>query len=408
MVRALGCSRMMLPARSRQMTFGTAMPMVSSNAMPARRRTEMSCGWVPSPTPRLVRSSALRSNTAACQPTRRSRLAANNPPSDPPITSARRLMIRLMLPRRSRQRPGQAVVAWLVIHVGLRRVAVDQRPAIHRVGLAARLMLDREQHFAAVEIDQVVEAILIIVAFLDDQPELLKLAMRVGKIGNVNLHVMPVVGPFGRVGLTKIEILFRADLHARLRADAIFNDLGGSVQHLTIEPRDARRGAGTNVETDVGHAKLNAAETFRIGRMHMDAIAPGANRLDAIVAFAKLELRSGQRFADTRQTIEERAAVGYHQSGHAAHDFRRSRRQMELAHADIDPHIAGARIEERIARQSEPADVVVRRDVLIADADIDVSEIDDIADMLRGAIVLFVLHDGVPCLAAALVLFRMG
>jgi hypothetical protein len=38
----------------------------------------------------------------------------------------------------------------------------------------------------------------------------------------------------------------------------------------------------------------------------------------------------------------------------------------------------------------------VRSDVLIADANIDVTEIDDIADILRGTIVLFVLHVGVP------------
>jgi hypothetical protein len=38
----------------------------------------------------------------------------------------------------------------------------------------------------------------------------------------------------------------------------------------------------------------------------------------------------------------------------------------------------------------------VRRDVLIADANIDVTEIDDVADILRGTIVLLALHDGVP------------
>jgi hypothetical protein len=36
----------------------------------------------------------------------------------------------------------------------------------------------------------------------------------------------------------------------------------------------------------------------------------------------------------------------------------------------------------------------VRRNVLIADANVDMTEIDDIADILRGTIVAFVLHDG--------------
>jgi hypothetical protein len=80
---------------------------------------------------------------------------------------------------------------------------------------------------------------------------------------------------------------------------------------------------------------------------------------------------------------------------------------VKLAHSDIDPHIAGAGIEEWIARQSEPADEIMRRDLLIVDANIDVTEVDDIAGVLRGTIKLFVRHDGVPWLAAVLVLFPM-
>ena len=63
----------------------------------------------------------------------------------------------------SRQRPGHAVMPGLVIHVGRRRIAVDQRAAVHRVGRAARLVLDREQHFAGVEVDHVLEAVLVFV-----------------------------------------------------------------------------------------------------------------------------------------------------------------------------------------------------------------------------------------------------
>src|ERR1700691_6049462 len=71
---------------------------------------------------------------------------------------------------------------------------------------------------------------------------------------------------------------------------------------------------------------------------------------------------------------------------------------MELAHANIYPHIARAGIEERIARQTEPGDIIMRRQVLIGDADIDVADIDDVADVLRGAVEVFLQHDGfLPC-----------
>jgi hypothetical protein len=110
--------------------------------------------------------------------------------------------------------------------------------------------------------------------------------------------------------------------------------------------------------------------------------------------------------ADAREAIKQSAAIGHHQPGHAAQDFRCSHRQVELAHADIDPHVTGAGIEEWIARQSESADIVVGRNVLIADADVDMTEIDDVADILRSTIVPFVLHSAFLYWRAALSLFR--
>ena len=65
---------------------------------------------------------------------------------------------------------------------------------------------------------------------------------------------------------------------------------------------------------------------------------------------------------------------------------------MELAHPDIDPHVAGAGIEKGIAREAETADVVMRRQVLVANANVDVPEIDDVAEILTRAVVLLVCH----------------
>src|SRR5262249_19355062 len=98
--------------------------------------------------------------------------------------------------------------------------------------------------------------------------------------------------------------------------------------------------------------------------------------------------------------------IGHHQPGHATQDFRCSHRQVELAHADIDPHVTGAGIEEWIARQSESADIVVGRNVLIADADVDMTEIDDVAEILRSTLVPFVVLSAFLYWRAALFLFR--
>src|SRR5690242_11756247 len=59
---------------------------------------------------------------------------------------------------------------------------------------------------------------------------------------------------------------------------------------------------------------------------------------------------------------------------------------MELAHADIDPHDANPRVEERVAGEPKAADIIVCGEPLVGDVDVDVSEIDDIADVGRAAV----------------------
>src|SRR4051812_42846212 len=61
-----------------------------------------------------------------------------------------------------------AIAALYVVAVALARVAVDQRPGIERMGDAADLMLELEQLLAGLGIDDVVEAVLVLVAFLGE------------------------------------------------------------------------------------------------------------------------------------------------------------------------------------------------------------------------------------------------
>ena len=56
-----------------------------------------------------------------------------------------------------------------VIDVGLRRIAVDERPRVKRMPQTAHLVLDREERLAAAEADDVAEAVLVGVAFFGDQ-----------------------------------------------------------------------------------------------------------------------------------------------------------------------------------------------------------------------------------------------
>src|SRR5262249_5066979 len=163
-------------------------------------RMSMSCGCVLRPAPRPVRSSALRSKTTASQPTLRRRRAANSPPSEPPITRARRAAMTGSAMLGSCHGPRDAVVTRLVVAVAVRRVAVDERPAMERVGLAPPLVLDGEQDLAGIEIDDVLEAIFVIVDLGGEKAELFQPPIRTREICDVDLRVVPVIGLLGLVG----------------------------------------------------------------------------------------------------------------------------------------------------------------------------------------------------------------
>ena len=63
----------------------------------------------------------------------------------------------------------------------------------HRVAHAAGFVLDPEQRLVGVHIDDVEEAILVLVAFLGDQAALQQLLVRAGEVGQRDLDVVPVV-----------------------------------------------------------------------------------------------------------------------------------------------------------------------------------------------------------------------
>ena len=76
------------------------------------------------------------------------------------------------------------------------------------------------------EIDDVLEAVLVLVALLGDEAQLLEPAVRPGEIRHVDLHVMAVEGALRRVGLAKHEILPGPDHDARAPSAAVVEELG--------------------------------------------------------------------------------------------------------------------------------------------------------------------------------------
>src|SRR4029453_17003938 len=179
------------------MNVSRLTPIDSSKSIPRRRKMSMSCGCVLRPAPRPVRSSALRPKTTASQPTLRRRRAAKSPPSEPPITRARRAAMTGSAMLGSCHGPRDAVVTRLVVAVALRRVAVDERPAIERVGLAGHLVLDGEQGLGGSGRNDVFEAIFVIFDLGGEKAELFRPPIGTREICDVDLRVVRVMGFLG-------------------------------------------------------------------------------------------------------------------------------------------------------------------------------------------------------------------
>src|SRR3954462_10508604 len=207
------------------------------------------------------------------------------------------------------------------------------------MGGAAHFVLDREQVTAGCGIDDVAEAVLILVALAPDQIALAKLAMRSRKIRDVDLHMVAVIVRLRPVGFAELEILVAAHLHMRDGGIAV-PQLSRDSYDLGIESANALRGADRHVELDIGDAERDAAEARGVRLVAAHAIAPWTSRFDMIVVLAERERGAVELFGDRCQPAEQGFAARDDEAGMAAQHLRLAARQMKLAAADVDPHVA--------------------------------------------------------------------
>ena len=86
------------------------------------------------------------------------------------------------------------------------------------------------------------------------------------------------------------------------------------------------------------------------------------------------------------EPLEQRLAALDHDAGLAAQHLRLAARQMELAAADVHPHVVVHHHQERIAGQPEARAVEQRRDALVRDRDVDVLKVDGVAEVFGCAV----------------------
>ena len=120
--------------------------------------------------------------------------------------------------------------------------------------------------------------------------------------------------------------------------------------------------------------------------MAAHAIAPGAHHLDEIIVLAETEAGAFESGPYIRQPLEQRGAVRNDQSDMAAQHLRMTGGQMELAAPDVHPHVVVGRHHVGIARQTETRAVIDLSRGLVGNIDVDVLEVDRIAEVFGRAI----------------------
>src|SRR5262245_8358329 len=88
----------------------------------------------------------------------------------------------------------QRVPAALVSALRLGRVAIDERPVIHRMFEASHFMFQGEFLGAVLGVDDVFKAKLMIAHVLGNQTAALEVRKRPGKVSDINGNMMAVIG----------------------------------------------------------------------------------------------------------------------------------------------------------------------------------------------------------------------
>ena len=88
------------------------------------------------------------------------------------------------------------------------------------------------------------------------------------------------------------------------------------------------------------------------GSWTQERVAPRTRRLDVIVVLLESKPRALERLPHLAEPLQQRLAIGHDQADVAAQTLRLAGDQVELAAADIDPHVVDAGHQVGIARQA--------------------------------------------------------
>ncbi len=206
------------------------------------------------------------------------------------------------------------------------------------------------------------------------------------EIGGGDLQVVPVVRGNRAARLAEDQLLVEPD---RMRAatpsasSVTWPARRGSRHRTARCARPFRRG----VELDIRHPSRSRPK--RAGSGAWTRIRLPHGQLTSICA----PLRSNAKRVPSssgrtrREGRRDELEVRDDQPDPAAQHLCRAGRQVELARADVDPGVVDADAQVRVAREAQAHHVEHDRELLVGHRDVDVAELDDVADVLRAAVV---------------------
>ena len=108
------------------------------------------------------------------------------------------------------------------------------------------------------------------------------------------------------------------------------------------------------------------------------------------------ELRPLEPVGGGGQTRRQLVEVRHHEPGDTAEDLRRGSREVKLRVAEVAPHVVEPDHQVGIPGPAERDDVELGRELLIGDADVDVLEVDDVAEVFQRAVEGLTGHGSPP------------
>ena len=251
-------------------------------------------------------------------------------------------------------------------------------------------MLQYGTNLAAGGINDVAEAVLVLVRLPGDQTSAEQKVVGLGKVVEIDGDVMSVVGGDGLLRLPKAHLLVTADGDYRLRRVVLF-DYSWTTHDRGVEGGNSRRAARGHVDLDVGNPDGDAGDLVRSVQAERVAPRPGDDQLtiDLVVRYLRLGHKgdsvdeSVEALDDGRRVRDDQADAAPKALGFGRQD------QVHLLTAEVDPGGSEeAEIDVGVSGETEARYVETFGQIPVDDGQVHVLESQYVSDILAGAVVV--------------------